>query len=212
MHAVLTGDIVGSSGLSPEDHRKVVRIVKSVADVFPDVVVGGVDVYSGDSWQMLVSDCGMSLRGALYLRASLKREKAFSVDSRISIAWGEVDMELVDMESMSESTGDLFVASGRGLEGLKKTSLMCFASSEKKPFSMAMDSSLRLLDVLLRRWSPQQARAMAGVLLGKTQMEISRETGVTQSTINKSLQTAFWPDIEPVLEEFEALSLMGKMQ
>lgn len=73
-----------------------------------------------------------------------------------------------------------------------------------------MNSALHLLDVLVRRWSPHQARTLAGTLLGKTQMEISGETGVTQSTINKSLQTAFWPDIEPILEEFETLSLMGK--
>ncbi|MEN8254090.1 MAG: hypothetical protein ABFR33_01340 [Verrucomicrobiota bacterium] len=134
MQAVLTGDVVGSSGLSPEDHRKVVHIVKSAADVFPDAVVGSVDVYSGDSWQMLLSDCSMSLRIALYLRASLKREKAFSVDSRVSIAWGEADMKQVNMERISESTGDLFTVSGRGLKTLKKPSLMGFSSSEKNCF------------------------------------------------------------------------------
>lgn len=203
MHAVLTGDIVGSSGLSPEGHREVVAIVKSVAGVFPDAVVGRVDVFSGDSWQMLVSDCGMSLRIALYLRASLKREKAFSVDSRVSIAWGETDMEQVSPERISESTGGLFTASGRGLRELRKPALMAFAMEGNETLRLAVDAALRLLDTLVRTWSPEQARAVAATLLDRTQAEIAAEFGVGQSSVNKSLQAAFWPDIEPVLEQLE---------
>ncbi|QBG46298.1 hypothetical protein EGM51_02355 [Verrucomicrobia bacterium S94] len=89
MYAVLTGDIVGSSALSPEEHRQVVRTVKAVSEVFPDAVIGSVDFFSGDSWQLLVSDCSRSLAVALYVRAGLKREKRLAVDSRISIAWGK---------------------------------------------------------------------------------------------------------------------------
>ncbi len=207
MQAVLTGDIVGSSGLSLEDHRKVVRIVKSVADVFPDAVVGAVDVYSGDSWQLLVSDCSISFRIALYLRASLKREKAFSVDSRVSIACGEVDMEQVDMDRMSESTGELFVISGRGLDGLKKTSLMCFVALQDLYLSSAVGAAFELMDVLVRQWSNEQARAVAETLLGKTQAAIASTVGVSQSSINKSLQAAHWGEIMNTLDSIDRLFL-----
>ncbi len=199
MSAVLTGDIIGSSGLSPEEHRKVVAIVKSVAHVFPDEVVGRVDVFSGDSWQMLVSDCGMSLRIALYLRAILKREKAFSVDSRISIAWGEVDMEQVNVERVSESTGELFTLSGRGLAELKKAALMCFSALHDDYLSAAVGGSLGLIDVLVQQWSWEQARAVVATLAGKTQVAIAAEFGVGQSSINKSLQAAHWMEIASTL-------------
>ncbi len=205
MQAVLTGDIVGSSGLSPENHRKVVRAVKSVADAFPDAVVGAVDVYSGDSWQMLVSDCGLSLRIAVYLRAILKREKDFSVDSRVSIAWGDVDMEQVDAERMSESTGELFTASGRGLVELKKASLMCFSVLHDDYLSAAVGGALGLVDVLIRQWSTEQARAVAATLMGRTQAAIAAEFGVGQSSINKSLQAAHWLEIESTLNSIDKI-------
>ncbi len=205
MHAVLTGDIVGSSGLCPVDHRKVIDVVKSVANVFPDAVIGGVDVFSGDSWQMLVSDCGISLRIALYLRASLKREKDLSVDSRISIAWGEVDMAQVNRERISESTGELFTLSGRRLAELKKASLMCFSALHDDYLSAAVGGSLGLIDVLVQQWSWEQARAVVAALTGKTQVAIAAEFGVGQSSINKSLQAAHWMEIANTLNGLDRI-------
>lgn len=205
MYAVLTGDIVGSSGLSPDDHRKVVGLVKAVPAAFPDAVIGEVDVFSGDSWQMLVSDCGMSLRIALYLRASLKREKAFAVDSRVSVSWGNVDMELVDLDRMSESTGELFTLSGRGLTELRKSALMYFSALHDDYLSAAVGSSVGLIDVLIQQWSSEQARAVAETLAGKTQAAIASEFGVGQSSVNKSLQAAHWAEIADTLGLLDGL-------
>ena len=205
MQAVLTGDIVGSSVLTPEEHRKVVGIIKSIADVYPEALIGSVDVFSGDSWQMLVKDSRLSLNIALYLRASLKREKGLSIDSRISIAWGTADMEQVNEDRISESTGDLFTASGRGLAGLKKPALMCFTAQADEFLSMAVNGTVRLMDALIRQWSPEQARAIAETLLGKTQQEIATKLGVSQPAVHKSLQAAYWMEVEASLHELEQI-------
>ena len=202
--AVLTGDVVGSSELSPEEHRRVVELIKSVKKVFSNAVIGTIDVFSGDSWQMLFSDFGSALRSALYLRAILKMEKDFSVDSRISMAWGRLDMGQVNTQRISESTGELFTFSGRGVQGLKKPMLMCFSAPRRPAFSAAVDSSFRLMDTLVRQWSREQARAVAGTLLGRTQAEIAGEFGIGQSSVNKSLQAAHWPEIESTLEILES--------
>lgn len=209
MHAVLTGDIVGSSSLTPAGHRKMVGILKSVADAFPDAVVGLVDVFSGDSWQMLLSDHRLSFKIALYLRASLVREKDLSVDSRVSIVWGMADMEQVNPERISESTGDIFTASGRGLTGLKKPALMCFAAPSDEFLSLAVNGTVRLMDALVRQWSPEQARAMAETLRGKTQQDIAVKLGVSQPAIHKSLQAAYWMEIETSLCELEQIGDMA---
>jgi hypothetical protein len=200
MHAVLTGDIVGSSTLSPEEHRQVVGLVKSVPTVFPDAVIGAVDFFSGDSWQLLVSDCRFAFPIALYIRASLKREKDLSVDSRISVAWGEVDLEQVDLDRMSESTGELFTVSGRALAGLKKNALMCFTVLNDAPLSLSISSTVVLMDLLVRQWSMEQARAVAETLRGKTQAEIAADLEISQSSINKSLQAAHWMEISSALD------------
>lgn len=199
MQAVLTGDIVGSSELSHEDHRRVVDLVKSVADAYPDVVVGKVDVFSGDSWQMLVSDCSSSLRIALYLRALLKREMGPGIDSRVSIAWGEVEMAQVNLERISESTGEVFTASGRGIGLLKRSNRLHFSALNVPVLDVAVRGMLGLVDALAGQWSREQARAIVASLEGMTQAAIAEEFGIAQSTVNKSLQAALFTQIEELL-------------
>ncbi len=194
--AVLTGDVVGSSSLSSEEHRRVVDLIKSADRLFPEQVVGSVDVFSGDSWQMVFSDFSAAVRTALYLRATFKREKAFSVDSRVSMAWGELDMSRVNTERVSESTGKIFTVSGRKINELKRPTLMCFSAPQHPAFSATVDAAFGLIDTLVRPWSHEQARAVAETLLGRTQAEIAENFKTGQSSINKSLQAAHWSEIE----------------
>jgi hypothetical protein len=199
-YAVLTGDIVGSSSLTPAQHRLVVGRIKSARELFPDTVIGQIDVFSGDSWQMLVTDFDSALRTALFLRASLKREKDFSADSRVSIAWGDLDMDRVNTDRISESTGDLFTLSGRGLGEMKKPVQMVFSMLYHSAFSFAATGCIQLIDALVCQWSPEQARAVSETLTGKTQVEISDEFGIGQSSVHKSLYAANWPEIESALD------------
>jgi len=200
IYTVLTGDVVGSSHLSAEQHRQVVEIIKSIPEIAPDSVVGKVDVYSGDGWQMLLSDLDVSLRVPLYLRASLKREKGLSVDSRVSIVSGDVDMESVNPVRISESTGELFTVSGRALQELKKTARMCFSAPSFTALSATINGAVRLIDILVHQWSREQARAVAETMRGRTQVEIADDFGIAQSAVHKSLKAAHWPEIQSVLE------------
>lgn len=71
---VLTGDIVSSSSLASGDLRKVLGRLrdgtKRFAEAFPGSVYGELDVFSGDGWQVLMTDWERSLRAALFLRAT----------------------------------------------------------------------------------------------------------------------------------------------
>ena len=209
MHAVLTGDIVGSSNLSADGHRRVVSILRSIGDAFP--IVGQVDVFSGDSWQLLLEDLSVSLRTALYLRACLKRERDLAVDSRVFVAWGGVDREQVNPARISESTGAVFTASGRGLDRLRKPVCMGLSVPGREALSLALDAAVALLDSMARSWSVEQARAVAETLRGRTQMEIAEEFSVGQSSINKSLQAAHWVEIEGFLAHFHRISEITQM-
>ncbi|MBN2703954.1 MAG: hypothetical protein JXR23_07060 [Pontiellaceae bacterium] len=202
MCAVLTGDVVDSSSLSPELHSRVIGLLKSMNKAFPEVVFGEVDVFRGDSWQLVLSKASAALRVALYLRACLKRERAFSVDSRISIALGEENLRQVNLVRVSESTGELFTASGRGLSRLSGDVCMSISVLQNEPLSAALDGMIVLVDSLVRSWSVEQARAVAGMLMGQTQREIAETFGVGQSSIHKSLRAAHWSEIERVLDQF----------
>jgi hypothetical protein len=212
MHAVLTGDIIGSSKLTPTEHKKTMKIVRSVANVFPEMMVGKVDVFSGDSWQMVLSDCLGSVRVALYLRAILRREKELNVDTRVSLVWGELDPRKVNKRHVSESVGDLFTLSGRRLSELKKEACLSFYYLSKPEFSFALNLSFGLLDALIRKWSWQQSRAISGMLEGQTQKALSEEFNISQPAVNKSLISSGWPELEVFFQQLESAILEEKSE
>lgn len=211
MCAVLTGDVVGSSSLSMELHSQMIGLLKSMNQAFPAVVFGEVDVFRGDSWQLVLSEASAALKVSLHLRACLKRERVFSADSRISIALGEANLEQVNPERVSESTGDLFLVSGRNLGQLRGDLCMCVSILQNEPLSAALDGMIVLVDSLVRSWSVEQARAVAGMLMGQKQKDIAETFGVGQSSVHKSLRAAHWPEMECVLERFSQAVNIAQM-
>ena len=68
IYAVIMGDIVGSSRLVSEEgerlHQVMVESSRSVQQAFGEIVPIGVDIFRGDSWQMLLSEPPQALRVA----------------------------------------------------------------------------------------------------------------------------------------------------
>lgn len=91
--AVLTGDLVGSSRLTPaslEGARDAFATAATEIETWRAKLVGApADFFRGDSWQMLLTQPGFALRAALYIRASLKAGDP-EWDTRIAIGYGEV--------------------------------------------------------------------------------------------------------------------------
>src|SRR5688572_19404575 len=93
-YAVLTGDVVGSSRFEPADLKALMQRLRKGAEdfskVFPGVVRGRLDVFSGDGWQLLLEDWRMALRAALFLRAVVRSER-LKADTRVAIGVGRID-------------------------------------------------------------------------------------------------------------------------
>lgn len=74
------------------------------------------DIFSGDSWQVLIEHAHLSIRVVLYLRFLVEAIKGLKADTRITLVWGIIDERNVNPERMSESTGEAFTLSGRALD------------------------------------------------------------------------------------------------
>ena len=76
LYAVITGDIVDSSKLPPKKRQQLHKVMKegsnALRKAFKKDVPMNVDIFRGDSWQMLVSDPSKSLRLGLFYRAYIK--------------------------------------------------------------------------------------------------------------------------------------------
>ncbi len=206
-YAVVTGDIVDSSKLSVEERQRLHRNMKDgskvLRKVFKESIPLDVDVFRGDSWQLLVADPAVSLRIGLFYRAFLRAAAAASkIDTRMAIAIGTVDF--VPDDRVSGGDGQAYRYSGKALEEMTKASNMCFRFPERE-IEESLDVLVHLLDVLAMNWSDKQALAITGALQGLKQEEIGSlwKPAITQQSVNRHLQRAGWFPVEKAIGFFE---------
>jgi hypothetical protein len=207
LYAVLTGDIVSFSKLPKEDRASIHYILQEGTEVFRKAFKGSVplkvDVFRGDSWQLLVSDTPRALRTALFLRAYLRASiETVRTDTRIALGIGAVDF--VPGNRVSKGDGAAYRTSGSRLERMNKANRMSFGFPGYE-LEEAMDILVRLTDVLAMNWSGRQARALTGALQGLTQEKIGAlwTPPITQQSVNRHLQRAGWFAIEEAVIYFE---------
>jgi hypothetical protein len=211
LYAVITGDIVASTKL-PESmrlklHNAMVNGGKELRRIFPLAVPWNLEIFRGDSWQLVVTDPSLSLRIALYYRAFLRAHlEKFKVESRLAIAVGTIDF--MPSNRISAGDGQAFQKSGRLLEKIPKHSRMTFAIAgrEKKDINLVLEIVVLLLDTLAKRWTPRQAQAIAYVMQGWTQEKIANNflpNPISQQAVAQHLDRAEWFAIEKGLIFFE---------
>ena len=207
LYAVITGDIVNSSKLPSEQRQRLHRIMKegskALLKAFKDSVPLDVDIFRGDSWQLLVADPSKSLRIGLFYRAYLRAWMRTSrLDTRMAIAIGTVDF--VPDDRVSGGDGQAYQYSGSSLEEMTKASNMCFRFPERKAEEF-LDLLVHLLDVLATNWSDKQALAITGALQGLKQEKIGSlwKPSITQQSVNRHLQRAGWFAVEKAIGFFE---------
>jgi hypothetical protein len=207
-YGVITGDIVASSQLKAPERRRLLKVIgessRLLRGIMGKAVPMEVDVFRGDSWQMLVTDPPRALRAALVFRALLRwKMGAHRLDTRLAIGVGPVD--LLPRRRVSEGSGEAFRRSGHALDAMKKRG-MTFSSGGGDDEG-ALDAIVHLLDEIASGWTEKQAWAVVGAMRGRTQQEISATWGnprITQQTAAQHLDAAGWHAVKHGLDEFEA--------
>ena len=209
--AVITGDIVHSSRLSPEDWEKLHAIMKessrSLREFFKEVAPLDVDIFRGDSWQLLTLDPSKSLRISLFYRAIIRAKMGKpNIDTRMAIAVGGIDS--IPETRVSEGHGEAYTLSGEALDRLTKSKAakMCFVH-ENDELALTFDIIVRLIDAIATQWTDKQALAFSGALRGMKQEEIAEklwEKRITQQAVAQHLSRAGWDAVEQGIVYFES--------
>jgi len=208
LYAIITGDIVASSLLSSNKrkmlHKVMVDSSKVLQDEFKDAVPMGVDIFRGDSWQIILSKPAKALRLALFYRAILRAKmESHRFDTRMAIALGHVDF--IPGNRVSEGFGEAYQLSGKALESMPKASNMSFVFPGME-LEKALNVVIRLIDSISSRWSDRQALAVAGALRGWKQEKIAEKwwkKKVSQQAIAQHLSRAGWYPVEKGILFFE---------
>jgi hypothetical protein len=214
LHAVLTGDLVSSSRLTSKQSQQAMELLRTSAALFErcftGTVVGHMDTFRHDSWQLLLKKPEQAFRAALFLRSTLKMESdaLTKFDSRISIGIGTV--EYIATERISDSRGSAFTLSGRGVDTMKGSSLALSIETENAEAWREMTGAvIPLLDCIATDWTPTESRAVNAALMGRTQEESARNwsskkrTTPTRQAVGDSLIRAHWNTVHSVLLQAE---------
>jgi hypothetical protein len=211
-YAVLTGDLVKSSRLTVADSRGAMEHLKKTAGEFgqqhAESIVGRMDTFRHDSWQLLLETPALALRAAVFLRTALKLESDAKIkyDTRISIGIGRVEM--ISKRRISDSRGPAFTCSGKGLDAMDGQRLALVAEEDARGLWDGLKSAvIPLLDCVTGDWTPTESQAVYGALKGWTQEDIAnnwpRENKkggqLTRQAVGDSLMRAHWAAVESVL-------------
>lgn len=205
-YGVITGDIVGSSNLSPKEREdllaEILRASDAVRKAFPKEVPLPLGVFRGDGWQVVVNTPRRALRVGVFIRAWLmsRAPEGQHLDTRMAVAIGP--LSFVPAGNVLAGDGEAYRLSGRALDALKEPQRLALVWPESAgPLKGALDAFAPVLDAVIQRWTSRQARAVLGRLLGLTQEAIARDwpEEVTRQAIAGHLDRSQWEAVESFL-------------
>lgn len=213
-YAVLTGDVIESRRLSAPQLNIVFESVRDLwlefGKVHPGCVVGSLEVFRGDGWQIAMAEPFRCVEAAVFLRAAFKAQRvSFRIDSRMGVGVGSVPH--IDPERLRESNGEAFHRSGAVLERLERRGpRWAIDVGDSKNSRLPLSIAFSMMDLLIHRWTQPAAAAVVGSILGLTQDEIAAHhlsakkdgTQPTQQAVNDALKRIAWASHwEPALKQ-----------
>jgi len=206
--AVITGDIVHSRRI--EEMSLLLAELKNAVGETSDYLqtVIKLEIYRGDSFQMLVDKPEEAMKIAVLIRAVLKSKTVHKTtqgnlsldklwDARVAIGIGSIDMEAA---KVVESTGEAFQLSGNQLDSIKKTPNRLSFKSCWNDLNSQYQIITKLSDTIINRWTNYSAEvAYRYLLYGETQQQMAKALNISQPAIHRRLLTANIDAIEEML-------------
>ena len=198
--AVISGDIVNSTKLSSAEFEQLLKRIKDIQKwITSENSSNAHSIERGDEFQSVIHDIESALKYTIMYRIGIKSlGKEF--DSRISFAIASnADLR----ESVSESMGEAFILSGRGLKALKSERLAF--NSDHLELNEQFALLFKYLDRQLTELTSRQCEVMLPMLKSNQNLpigELAEKLDVAIATVSKSLKASGWPLISELNSHF----------
>jgi len=197
--AVITADIVNSTRLSKAETKKLLKNLNLILQGYQH------EFFRGDSFQVFIKDPQDALRVLLQVRIAAVKisSEAAIIDVRGSIGIGNVKLPV---RSLSTAAGEAFTLSGRAFDKMGRDQRLIIVADEKnETVNLGMHILSGFIDYIFQRLTVKQAAVMFELLMNRTQIEAAKRLRKSQPTVNKHAQSAGWPQIEKLLENYKNL-------
>ncbi len=196
--AIVTGDIVNSTRLKKPEEKKLLNTLSSVLKPYQYMF------YRGDSFQVYIADTKDALKIVLQMRAAAKRLSPESslplADIRTSIGIGSITKPVRNLET---ATGEAFLLSGRAFDEMSKTGKRLVIQSNNDSINLGLKVVANYADSLFALLTSKQAAVLFELLMERNQKEAAKALKKSQPTINKHAQSAKWPEINNLIEDYK---------
>ena len=187
--AVLTGDIIRSARLSPQELEAAMAALAAGAAAmsgWEGARPARFSRYRGDGWQCLAPSPSQALRAILFLRASLKAIPG-EADTRVSVGIGPG--ALPEADDLAAASGPAFEASGRGLDKMPRTQQLAIHWSSPPAGAAVVGAVFALCDEISRLWTRRQAEVLIETLSPgeERQQALASHHGISQQAVAKRL-------------------------
>jgi hypothetical protein len=186
--AVLTGDIIRSSRLSPQTLDAAMEALARGAaamSAWDGAEPARFDRFRGDGWQCLAPSPAQALRATLFLRAHV-RALDRDADTRICAGIGAGE---VPGEGLASAGGPAFEVSGRGLDRMARAQQLAVDWADPPSDAAAAGAVFALADEISRLWTARQAELLIETLApgDEPQERLAAQHGVSQQAVAKHL-------------------------
>ena len=194
--AVITGDIVQSTGLSRSDIGNIMVHIEdefTCSTISDDIIA--YDFFQGDSFQLLHAQGHRALYMAMRIKTAVNRIKSSGHAKRgssvhhelkLAISIGQTDVT----DEIARSNEEIFIRSGRGLEQLKSNKVTLGLYTAHESLNQEMNTTLFLWHWIMDQWTLAGAEVMYWKLKGKTEREIAERLDISQSAVNQRAASA----------------------
>ena len=202
--AVITADIVNSTRLSKAEFKKLSKSLALILQEHPH------EFFRGDSFQVFIKNPAEALRVLLHARTAAIKicSEGTIADIRASIAVGSIKLPV---RSLSTASGEAFTLSGRAFDKMGREQRLTIVCDEKnEPVNLGLKVISNFIDYIFHRLTVKQAAVVLELLMSRTQIEIAKRLKKSQATVHKHAQSAGWPQIEKLLENYKDLITLIK--
>ena len=210
--AIITGDIVRSELIVMDKRYLLIKALRDIVDELQHKSPMAMEIFRGDSFQIVVEHPEASLEIATMIRAGLKSQSPKDTktvwDARISIGIGTTEYH---GDSIVTSDGEAFKLSGRGLDAMDKNRLA--VNTRWHDVDQELDVGLAFIDDLMTGWSVNQAQAIyLSVGKGLSQANIANIIAKSQQNVSKTQTSAKSNLLVRFLNRFETIIINHKEQ
>lgn len=187
---VITGDIIESSGIQIKYRDFLLKSIQEIADELSVIDPLKIEIFRGDSFQMVIDTPENAMKIAVLLRAGLKshtpKECKKPWDARLSLGVGAISYHA---DNIVFSDGEAFQYSGRELDKMGKRCLI--VKTRWSYVNEELQVSTAFADEVVSSWSvPQSQATYQALLYNISQKEIANKFQKSAQNISKLLSTA----------------------